>query len=652
LTVFALMVIIAFMPSIAFVPSVAAVGEWNNPIYPVPSWKTTGSSPFPWNSRAGPQNYNNSGTGYNPTSPAVLTSHLLWINEVMVGGSLISNNQPSMGLGGEVHSRYEGEAKAIIFGGRVIQWRSSDAAFVCYDEWTGQKIWTTVMPPSPSGVLFAYAAFGMKGNDRFVGISGNNIVEVSIDAGTILATYTLPYPVITIQNQTLSSGNAGWTCLLQDTGAWTGEVIAGRANYAYLYTYPTSTALSGTKIWGPVRCGTIMCVYDEIFETANPRGQPYNGYDLVTGNLLWTNGFVAGLSTMRTAGYGMFFQGGDDGAMYAVNAKTGALVWRNRDLYASYWTENGAFCGNGTVIDGGSDWRLYCFDAFTGELKWTFSPGPCPYEPYKSWYGGWPFCTKARGSGGVVYQATGAHSVSPWPNEMAGEKLYALNISTGELLWSFPACMHQHVSEGAVADGIAFYDEDYTNRLYAFGKGPTAVEISVTQSQIVKGGYTWITGRVTDQSPAQPGTPCVSKASMDAWMAYLHADMPAPAFGTVTGVPVTLQAVASDGNVLQLGQVTTDSQGYFKVKWTPPDKEELYTVTATFDGDESYYTSWAGTDLAVDPVAGSLTSATVTAVPGFVNMTTIAFAAIIATTSIVSLAALIKLRKYKGGIEK
>jgi len=108
-----------------------------------------------------------------------------------------------------------------------------------------------------------------------------------------------------------------------------------------------------------------------------------------------------------------------------------------------------------------------------------------------------------------------------------------------------------------------------------------------------------IKGTVLDQSPAQPGTPCVSKESMATYMEYLHMQKPIPDGYVVTGVPVTLLAIGSDGNVIDIGTVKSDLGG-FRCEWTPPD-EDLYTITASFMGDDSYGSSWAATASSVGP---------------------------------------------------
>jgi hypothetical protein len=143
----------------------------------------------------------------------------------------------------------------------------------------------------------------------------------------------------------------------------------------------------------------------------------------------------------------------------------------------------------------------------------------------------------------------------------------------------------------------------------------------VTQTQITKGEYTWITGRITDQSAGQPGTPCVAKESMEVWMSYLHCSGPKPQFGEINGVAADLFATKSDGTLIQIGTVETDSEGYFKAIWTPPD-EDLYVITCAFAGDESYWDSWGTCNLAVGPAVTSVSSMPLSPI-GFAIMSTV-----------------------------
>ncbi len=139
----------------------------------------------------------------------------------------------------------------------------------------------------------------------------------------------------------------------------------------------------------------------------------------------------------------------------------------------------------------------------------------------------------------VVFAATGDHS----PNQplSRGQKLFAVDADTGAHLWNITGMM----AIQAIADGYLLAYNAYDNRLYCFGKGQTAMTISVTKSQIGQGESVGITGTITDQSPSKKGSPCVSKDSMGNWIEYLLMQQAQPA--NVNGVPVKLHAVRSDG---------------------------------------------------------------------------------------------------------
>ena len=93
-------------------------------------------------------------------------------------------------------------------------------------------------------------------------------------------------------------------------------------------------------------------------------------------------------------------------------------------------------------------------------------------------------------------------------------------------------------------------------------------------------------------------------------MEYLHLGRPIGGIWgneTITGVPVTLTAIGSDGTFVDIGTTTTDGYGgTFSLAWTP-DKEGTYTITAAFASDDSYGSSMATTDIAVGPAPAAPT---------------------------------------------
>jgi hypothetical protein len=69
----------------------------------------------------------------------------------------------------------------------------------------------------------------------------------------------------------------------------------------------------------------------------------------------------------------------------------------------------------------------------------------------------------------------------------------------------------------------------------------------------------------------------------------------------MTGVPVTLSAIGSDGTFVDLGTVTTNPYyGTFSLAWTPTE-EDTYSIVASFTGSESYGSSSASTAVSVGP---------------------------------------------------
>ena len=137
---------------------------------------------------------------------------------------------------------------------------------------------------------------------------------------------------------------------------------------------------------------------------------------------------------------------------------------------------------------------------------------------------------------------------------------------------------------------------------------PNALELEMLtgETDYQKGAQILIEGTVMDQSPAQPNTPCVSKDSMTLEMEHIHMAMPLTGLWgneSITGVPVTLTAIAADGTVTDIGTVTTNGYyGTFGTSWTPPKAGE-YTIMASFAGDDSYGSSSAATFLSVGPAA-------------------------------------------------
>jgi hypothetical protein len=140
--------------------------------------------------------------------------------------------------------------------------------------------------------------------------------------------------------------------------------------------------------------------------------------------------------------------------------------------------------------------------------------------------------------------------------------------------------------------------------MYVIGKGKSTTTVTAPDTAVPLGTGVVIKGTVLDMSSAQAGTACVSKESMSLQMEYLHLSMPQGGLfnnETITGVPVLLTAIGSDGTVIDLGKVTTNGySGAFNFPWTPP-KEGTYEIIASFSGDDSYGSSMSTTAVSVGP---------------------------------------------------
>jgi hypothetical protein len=149
------------------------------------------------------------------------------------------------------------------------------------------------------------------------------------------------------------------------------------------------------------------------------------------------------------------------------------------------------------------------------------------------------------------------------------------------------------------------------------GKGPSALTVSAPQASIEFGRSLVIRGTVTvisegTKQEAQAanfptGLPCVSDASMTGWMKFVYMQKTCPK--NVTGVPVDISVLDSNGNYRSIGSTTTDGSGMYTLTWKP-DITGDYKVVATFSGSESYYSSSAETSFTVDPAPATTAETT------------------------------------------
>ena len=338
----------------------------------------------------------------------------------------------------------------------------------------------------------------------------------------------------------------------------------------------------------------------------------FKGLDIRTGNLAWTtprmdapwdvNGFGA---YDTTSAYGMFYRAAYSG-IYAFNWTNGNLVWKYEAPAISPY-ETPYIDSNGTTV--------YSFN------------GDC------------------YAADGKIYSINTEHT--PTQPITRGWQLHCINATTGKGI--FKTILTG--SMGAIADGYMAISESYTGTLYVLGKGKSQTTVTAPDTAVPLGTPLVIKGSVIDQSPAQPNTPCVSADSMSTQMEHIHRQLPIDGIWhniTLTGVPVTLTAVDSNGNYQAIGTVTSDGYyGTFSKTWTPPIQGD-YKIIASFAGDDSYGSSGASTYVTVSAAQSTATQTpqNVQAAPDY-TMTIIAAAIGIAIVVVISAIAIVLLLRKR-----
>jgi hypothetical protein len=323
------------------------------------------------------------------------------------------------------------------------------------------------------------------------------------------------------------------------------------------------------------------------------------GFDTKTGNQIWTQNRTdmasynfPGYITPNEGIYAIFVR--ETKQWVAWNVTTGNEVWRT-DPIADDWGFY-QYCAGfayGKFYSSGYDGRLHAYDAKTGKHLWDYYAGNAGLDTP---YGSWPLFGAIIFADGKIIVGTNEHS--PGMPLWRGEKLHVIDAETGQGVWNVSGMYSGgRNSLGAVADGYIVVDNSYDNRIYCFGKGLSATTVTASPEISVNGDSVLIKGTVTDQSAGAKNTPAISDEDMSAWMEYLYMQHPKPA--NVKGVEVTLDTIDPNGNLVHIGNTTSDDTGLFSYMFTPevPGK---YTIIATFGGSQSYWRSSAETAIGVE----------------------------------------------------
>jgi hypothetical protein len=312
---------------------------------------------------------------------------------------------------------------------------------------------------------------------------------------------------------------------------------------------------------------------DNVFVVDCKETRQWYGYSLSTGQLLW--GPTAPQETLDWVGF----------------SQTG-------------WTDVIAY---GRLYSGSFSGVMHCYNVTTGQLLWTYTNK----DYYAQSMAGPNWCISISFiADGKIYLQNHEHSGNdPLPQDCP---FVCLNATTGDVIWRLPLRMTS--GSAILGDGIMMVFNEYEDRAYAFGKGPSAMTVTAPDLSTALGQSVTIKGMVTDISPGTAqyaltarfpnGIPVVSDTSMSQWMEYVYMQYPRPT--NATGVDVTLSVLDANNNSRVIGTTTSDSYGFFSFQWTP-DILGKYTVTASFAGSNSYYPSQTETAFSVAETAPTAT---------------------------------------------
>jgi hypothetical protein len=607
-------------------PSPLPTDYWTRPVSPENRewWPILGNFP-PTGVVGGGSNwpadtniYMNDDYDYVPYTQAPNTSHVVWKRQDAIAG-LIGGTMGQLSLTGR------GNTPTIVYDGRCYDTYTkvvdgvTTNVWMCYDLRTGEEYWEkTDVSQIPTYLFYGTLARAtVPGGGAYPGLveaelmyigqgriirydpwDGHVTFNMSIAplSGITSNAYYNTYPFfLTVQN--LGGGEyrlINWTIAAE-------HVAMG-------YQYEFSLGVISNISWPWSNLGQSQDYESMIAFDASPITPPAVGawdgtrvraVDMLTGVELWDKEVPDSIfsSSTAVADHGMGACAMRDGYWMAWNLRTGNLAWKSEvvDLPWGIWWPYSVASAYGMIYDGCYA-GVYAFNWTNGDIVWNYKDYSPPYEtPYNGEY-------SFRGNNiiadGKVYTYNTEHTqTQPYTR---GWSIHCIDAYTGEGIWK----MVGEMVPGTIADGYLTAGSSYDGYLYVFGKGKSATTVTAPDTSVPRGTTLLIRGTVLDQSPAQPGTPCVSADSMDTQMNYLHVQRPIDGIWhneTITGVPVTVKAVDANGATTNIGTVTTNGYyGTFAIPWTPAT-EGTFDIIATFEGNDAYGSSSAATAVVIGP---------------------------------------------------
>jgi outer membrane protein assembly factor BamB len=447
----------------------------------------------------------------------------------------------------------------------------------------GSILWSDYL-----GVPF-YATPTIYGNDLWAGTFVNgHVYKINASTGTVECDITLHTGSL-LASPTIATppgGNPTVFVAVQDNGQITAPVLSideasCDVNWSVV-PYPASSGVSGS--WNPTSFGVdangIPLV---LLGSGDPLSTAY-ALNAKTGATVWSNrnlhptgndvGAGLTISPPGTNGFadGMAYYAGQDQWFYAIDLTTGNTVWTFNygaaTVSSPYKGGRSAAALDGNTLVFGTGAGVMALNAVTGAEIWDSAKTVGPDTDIISS----PLITGPTGSEVVVY------------GDMKGE-VHVLSLVTGDQLWSFQTNGFIMASPADTNGQILITSSD--GFTYDFAPGATASSTSpTTEVTSPASGSTLsnpnppsststditISGQATSPDPNPQVLVAIRQdgpggswwnASTGAWQAGFFWNQAGVAPGSGTGSTWTIAApVGREGGVWQVDARTVDSDGY------------------------------------------------------------------------------------------
>ena len=596
---------------------------------------------------------------YQPDGKAPNAPHILWTRPTEFGG-VVGGDSAIDGVGFYSGGSYEGRFRNnIIMNGRLyfqlpLSHSGSGGGFICLDLMTGEEIWYRDDITPSFGQLYNYESRNQHGvvGGLLWATSGSNWIGIDAFTGKNVYNFTgiprgsqiydrsygeIEIYVLDYEERRLalwSSAATNASNIVASPGISTSayqyrplgkEVdVSGSNQYLWEVTIPDLPGSSSPSITrvipGDLILGTST-TWPNFRQSGTP--DPYTLWALnldesrgAIGKLLWLKDYPApeGYLTLRLDSdhidpVNRVFMMPDDETFQwrGYSLDTGEQVWGpsgddDPQAYQYFgdvmFRQQTGYVAYGKIFVGGYSGEVLCYDTATGNVVWEYNNTVSGLE--NNW-GNYPTYIGTIADGKVY---TYNHEHSPNYPLYKGNRIRCLDAYSGHEAWTLLGWAEKTM----VAEGCLVYYNYYDNQVYVIGKGSSKTTVSAPQSAVTAGSSVMITGSVIDTSAGTEqneqasrfpnGVPVMSDRDMGVWMEYVYMQKPIP--GDAQGVTVKLTAIDASGNTHDIGSTTTDLNGNFGKSWKPSAEGE-YQIIASFEGSESYWTSYDTSYLAVDP---------------------------------------------------